>query len=77
MEAIIMTRYAPLVLPQNLNSFPTGDYLKHMPRYNGEGYATIEEHMISFYIFLDTFNIEHADVWMRLFLQSLDGNVMK
>jgi len=32
MEVVIMARYAPLVLPQNLNAFPTGDYMKYLPR---------------------------------------------
>jgi hypothetical protein len=77
MEAIITARYAPLVLPQNLNAFPTGDYMKYLPRYNGEGEVTVEEHLVAFYSFADNFNIEHADVWMSLFVQSLDGEVRK
>jgi len=39
MDAIISTRYAPLVLPQVLSDFPTGDYMKYLPRFNGEGDA--------------------------------------
>jgi hypothetical protein len=68
MEVIITTRYAPLVLPYNLNSFPTGDYMKYFPRYNGEGEVTVEEYLVAFYSFVDNFNIEHEDVWMRLFV---------
>jgi len=48
MEAIITTIYAPLVLPQKLNAFPIGDYMKYIPMYNGEGNFTIEEHMVAF-----------------------------
>jgi hypothetical protein len=77
MDAIIAARYAPLVLPQNLNAFPTGDYMKYFPRFNGEGDVTVEEHLASFYSFADNFNIEHSDVWMRVFVQSLDGEVRK
>jgi hypothetical protein len=44
--------------------------MKYILRYNGEGDVTIEEHLVSFYSFVDNFNIEHADIWMRL---SLDG----
>jgi hypothetical protein len=33
--------------------------------------------MESFYIFIDNFNIDYADVWMRLFVQSLEGKVRK
>jgi hypothetical protein len=73
----IITAGTPLVLPQNLNAFPKGDYMKYLPRYNGEGEVIVEENMVSFYIFAYNFKIEHADVWMRLFVQSLDGKVRK
>ena len=32
---------------------------------------------MAFYSFANNFNIEHADVWMWLFVQSLDGEVRK
>ena len=56
-NAIIAARYAPLVLPNNLNPFPTTDYMKYLPRFNGEGETTIEEHLIAFYKFADNFSI--------------------
>jgi hypothetical protein len=31
MKGVITARYAPLVLPQNLNAFPKGDYMKYLP----------------------------------------------
>jgi hypothetical protein len=37
----------------------------------------VEEHLVAFYNFAYNFNIEHADVWMRLFVQSIDGKVRK
>jgi hypothetical protein len=77
MDAIIAARYAPLVLPQVLSAFPTGYYMKYFPRFNGEGDVTVEEHLASFYSFADNFNIEKSDVWMRVFVQSLDGEVRK
>jgi hypothetical protein len=77
MDVIIAARYAALVLPQNLNAFPTGDYMKYLPRFNGEGDITDEEHLAYFYSFADNFNIDHSDVWMRVFVQSLDGEVRK
>lgn len=77
METIITSRYAPLVLHQNVNFFPTCDYMKYLLMYYGEGEVTIEEHLVAFYSFVDNFNIEHVDVWMRLFVQSLDGEVRK
>jgi hypothetical protein len=77
MDSIIVARYAPLVLPQVLSAFPTGDYIKYLPRFNGEGDVTVEEHLASFYSFAYNFNIEQSDVWMRVFIQSLDGEVIK
>jgi hypothetical protein len=51
--------------------------MKYFPRYNGEGDVIVEEHLVSFYSFTDNFNIDYTDVWMRLFVQSLDGEVRK
>jgi hypothetical protein len=42
MEAIIVARYAPLVLPQPLNALPTDGYLKQLPKFIGEGDITAE-----------------------------------
>jgi hypothetical protein len=77
MDAIIVARYAPLVFTIGLHALPTTDYMKYFPRYNGEGDFTTEEHLVSFYIFADNFNIDYAYVWMRLFVQRLIGEVMK
>jgi hypothetical protein len=77
MDAIVVARYAPLILPQPLNPLPAGDYLKYMPKFSGEGEVTAEEHLVAFYSYADNLNIENEDVWMRVFVQSLDGEVIK
>jgi hypothetical protein len=77
MDAIVVARYAPLVLPQPMNPLLVGDYLKYMPKFTGEEDITAEEHLISFYSYEDNLNIENEDVWMRVFVQSLDGDVRK
>ena len=77
MDMIIIERYAPLVLPQNLNSFPAGDYKKYLPKYDGEGEVIAEQHLIAFYSFADNHHVENQDVWMRLFVQSLYGETRK
>jgi hypothetical protein len=51
--------------------------MKYFPRFNGEGEVIVEEHLKSFYSFADNLNVEHADVSMRLFVQSLDGEATK
>jgi hypothetical protein len=77
MDSIIVVRYAPLVLPIGLNALPATDYMNYFPRYNGEGDVTAKENLVSFYSFPDNFNIDYADVWMRLFVQILYGEVRK
>ena len=62
MDAIFAARYAPLVLPQLMNALPTGNYLKYMPKFSGEGEVTAEEHLVDFYAYADNLNIEHEDV---------------
>jgi hypothetical protein len=77
MDTIVAERYAHLILPQVMYAFPPNDYMKYFPGFNGEGGVTIEENLSSFYSFAYNFNVEHADVWMRLFVQSLDGEARK
>jgi hypothetical protein len=77
MDSIIVARYEPLVFHVGLHALPTTNYMKYLPRYNGEGDVTVEEHLVAFYNFAYNFNIDYADVWMRFFVQSLDGEVRK
>jgi hypothetical protein len=62
MDAIVATRYAPLILPHPMNPLPAGDYLKYMPKFSGEGDITAEEHLATFYSYVDNLNIENEDV---------------
>jgi hypothetical protein len=66
-----------LCLPQPMNALPVGDYLKYMPKFTGEEDITAEEHLATFYSYVDNLNIENEDVWMRVFVQSLDGEARK
>jgi hypothetical protein len=77
MDAIVARRYAPPVLPQLMNAFPPGDYLKYMPKFTREEDITVEEHLAAFYSYEDNQNIENEDVWMRVFIQSLFGEAKK
>jgi hypothetical protein len=77
MDAIVATIYAPLILPQPMNPLPTGDYLKYMPKFTEEEDIIAEENLVSFYSYADNLNIENEDVWMRFFIQILDGEVRK
>ena len=58
MERILVARYAPLNLTNLLSSMPTGDYLKYMPKFIGEGDFTAKEHLEAFYRYAENINIE-------------------
>jgi len=75
MDSIVATRYTPLVLPQLMNALPIGYYLKYMPKFTREEDITAEEHLATFYSYADNLNIENEDVWMRVFVESLDGRL--
>jgi hypothetical protein len=77
MDAIVAARYAPLIFPQPLNALPVGGYLKQLPKFTGEGDITAEEHLATFYSYVDNYVIVNEDVWMRIFVHSLDGEARK
>ena len=74
---MVAARYAPLVLPQPLNALPGGDYQKYLPSFNGQGETTAKEHWDAFLSYPDNQNIKAKYVCMRMFIQSLDGEVRK
>ena len=59
-----------------MNAIPQ-EYLKLLPRFTGEDEITAEQHLPLFFTFAKNFNVEHLDVVMRLFVQSLSGEVRK
>jgi hypothetical protein len=77
MDVIVAARYAPLVLPQPVNALPVVDYLKYMPKFIGEEDITAEEHLAAFYSYADNLNIENEDLWIRVLVQSPDGEARK
>jgi len=77
MERIIVARYGPLVLPTPLNAMPSGEYQKYRTKFTRTEGVTVEEHLESFYSYADNLDISEDDVWMRVFVQSLDGEVRK
>jgi len=54
-----------------------GEYQKYMPMFTGTDGVTAEEHLESFYSYADNLDISEDDVWMRVFVQSLDGEARK
>jgi hypothetical protein len=77
MVDIVVARYTPLVLPQPLNDLPDEGYLKVLPKFTGEESIIAEEHLEAFYNFVDNHGILNQDVWIRVFVHSLNGGARK
>jgi hypothetical protein len=63
-----------LVLPANLNPMPA-DYGTKIKQFGGEDDYTVRKHIQWFKYFCELNEIDHEDVQMRLFAQSLRDNV--
>jgi len=72
-ERIVTARYGPLVFPVPLNPMPVGEYQKYMPKFTSTEVVIVEEHLEAFYSYSDNSDISENDVWMRVFVQTLDG----
>jgi hypothetical protein len=46
-----------------------------LPKFNGEDEITTLEHLDAFDHFTDSFHLEHEDVYMRIFVQTFEGEV--
>jgi hypothetical protein len=73
--AKVPDRYQPLDLPPILHDFPV-NYIKNLPRFDGEnGKITVEKHIQNLEDFLDLYEVEDDDVYIRMFALSLQGKV--
>jgi hypothetical protein len=70
----VVARYAPLSLPANLHDLPD-NYVKSLPKFTREGDLTTTKHMAFFDQFVDILGIQYEDVYMRLFVQTFEGQV--
>jgi hypothetical protein len=61
-----------LVLPAHLNDL-LDNYVKHLPKFNGENDVTSIKHLLLFEEFVDVIGIEHEDIYMRLLVQTFQG----
>ena len=64
-------------MPTPLNAMPTGDQQKYRPKFTGTEGIIDEEDLESFYSYADNLDTSEDDVWMRFFIQSLDGEARK
>jgi hypothetical protein len=76
-SAKIPDRYKPLDLPPIIHDFPA-NYNNKMPRFDGENVnITAEKHIQRFEDFLELYEVEYDDVYIRMFALSLQGKVKK
>ena len=69
-------RFSPLALPVALHDLPL-NYAQIITLYDGEGNFTAKYHVDRFEDFSDLEEVDYYDVKMRLFTQSLSGEVKK
>jgi hypothetical protein len=53
---------------------PTGEYHDCLPKFAGNNVVTVEDHLNAFLKFVDDLEIEHEDVVMKMFMQTLEGD---
>jgi hypothetical protein len=73
--AKVPDRYKPLDLPPILHDLPV-NYINNLPRFDGENEKiTAEKHVQNLEYFLDLYEVEDDDVYIRMFSLSLGGKV--
>jgi hypothetical protein len=73
--AKVPDRYKPLDLPPILHDLPV-NYINNLPRFDGENEKiTAEKHVQNLEDFLDLYEVEDDDVYIRMFALSLGGKV--
>jgi hypothetical protein len=73
--AQVPDRYKPLELPPILHDLPV-NYINNLPRFDGENEKiTAEKHVQNLEDFLDLYEVEDDDVYIRMFALSLGGRV--
>ena len=70
------SKFSPLNLPQITHDLPE-NYMKYLPKFDGDKTRSAEEHIHAFHDFIDDQFVEHDDVFMRLFVQTFEGDVRK
>jgi hypothetical protein len=72
----MVARYAPLVLVSPLHDMPQ-DYQTRLPQFDSSGPLNAQQHVDKMNDYFDLQEVDEADVQMRLFAQSLTGDVKK
>ncbi len=76
LSGAMVARYAPLVLPQNLDNMPV-DYQSKIPLFDASQGVTTQQHIDWMSDSFDLHKIDAENVTMRLFVQTFGGEVRK
>ncbi|KAH9320262.1 hypothetical protein KI387_022031, partial [Taxus chinensis] len=66
-------RVGPLALTQPLHELPRGNW-KNFPKFKGDGKVHPDEHIAAFIVACGVLGVEHEDVSVRLFIETLQDN---
>lgn len=66
------TAFGPLRLTTPLHELLKGTR-KNLPKFLGDGAQHPDEHIVGFYIACGVLGVEHEDVYVRLFIETLQG----
>lgn len=67
-------RVGPLSLPQPLHELPRS-IRKNFPKFRGDGKVHPDEHIVAFIVACGILMLEHEDVTIRIFVETLQDNV--
>jgi len=73
---VMVARFTPLSLLTQLHDLPQ-NYNQRIKLYDGKGNASAQKHLDWFNDFVDLEEVDYEDEKMRLFVQSLSGEVRK
>jgi hypothetical protein len=72
----MVARYPPLVLDAPLHAMPQ-NYQMRLPQFDATGPLSAQQHIDKMNDYFDLYEVDEADVQMRLFAQSLTGDIKK
>jgi hypothetical protein len=60
--------------PNHPHEIPAGEYHKRLPLFAGKFGVLAKDHLVDFLKVVEDCEVEHEDVVMRMFVQTLEGN---
>eukprot|EP01018_Ginkgo_biloba_P015769 Gb_38181 [translate_table: standard] len=71
-----VARFSALQLPTNPHDMPKNDF-KLLPKFSGDNEIFVDNHIYAFQDCVDNLPVDYEDVYMRIFVQILEGEARK